>query len=171
MCLRYSSLPKYSGNKEIICYKVLNQDCTSLYKYFPYYFHKLYNTKISFDIFSTEYRRRNFKLSIGSIRYLLFIKYELVEDGYFKTYHENSFVNNLIECCKYYEIKDYQMIREGFYSFKEFEHAKLNCNSTKKNIIVECHIPKYTWYYEGLDTCGFPAYVSESIVIDKIINS
>ena len=36
MCLRYSSLPKYSGNKEIICYKVLNQDCTSLYNHKDY---------------------------------------------------------------------------------------------------------------------------------------
>lgn len=37
-------------------------------------------------------------------------------------------------------------------------------------VMVRCHIPKGSYYYQGEDMGGAPNYVSQSIVIDEIIN-
>ena len=63
----------------------------------------------------------------------------------------------------------------GFHSFVESYDAYLNYDGYKdtygeKMVIVRCHIPKGSLYYVGETLGGEPNYVSQSIVIDEIIN-
>lgn len=166
MYLKSVSIPKYTGNKEITCYKVLNNNFTSMYKGFPYDLHKLYNTRITFAI-KTRLPDRYF-ISLGNI-----LRYEFpfeMQPHYYKNYHEDSFWHNMHVCCDCCLRRFNDLILEGFHSFKEFDDTKILYNVCK-NIIVKCHIPKYTWYYEGIDSStNFSAYVSESIILDEIIN-
>lgn len=166
MCLKSVSVPKYTGNKEITCYKVLNNDYTSLYQCFPYYLNKLYNTRITFaphSLLPYPYWK-----SLGG---MMTKEYSFVDDpSYYKNYHEKSFWRDMHACYDYHLERFNDLILEGFHSFKEFNDGKI-CYDIYRNIVVKCHIPKYTWYYEGIDsTTNFPAYASESIVLDEIIN-
>lgn len=166
MCLKSASVPKYTDNKEITCYKVLNSDLTSLYRGFSYDLHKLYNTRITFALkLMLPYR---YFISLGSI-----MKYEYPFIGvpnYYKSYHQDSFWRDMHACCDYHLERYNDLILEGFHSFKEFNDAKFHYNAYS-TVIVKCHIPKHTWYYDGVDSVtNFPSYASESIVIDEIIN-
>ena len=63
----------------------------------------------------------------------------------------------------------------GFHSFAKildaFEYSKhYNITDEEKVIVVQCHIPKGSLYYIGEAITGEPSYVSQSIVIDEIIN-
>ena len=163
MCLKSASVPKYTGDKEITCYKVLHKNFTSIYRGFPYYFHKLYNTEITFASHSLLPIRY-----WGSVRDVM--RKQWTFKTYYKNYHEKSFWNNIYICCDYHTERYNDMILEGFHSFKEFNDAKIYYN-IYRDVIVKCHIPKYTWYYEGIDSStSFPSYTSESIILDEIIN-
>lgn len=169
MCLISTSVPKYTGNKKITCYKVLYRDFTSIYRGFPYYLHKLYNTEITFaqDMFPLYDYQKNFMMSANKI---LIKQFGLTNDHYYKNYHEDSFWKNMQICCDYHILRQYDMIFKGFHSFKEFNDIKNHYNN-RRNVIVKCHIPKHTWYYKGIDsTTNFPAYTSESIILDEIVN-
>lgn len=63
----------------------------------------------------------------------------------------------------------------GFHSFVEVEDVfeSYKCYEStdeEKMVIVKCHIPKGSLYYIGESLGGEPNYVSQSIVIDKIIH-
>ena len=166
MCLKSASVPKYTDNKEITCYKVLHKDFTSMYRDFPYYLHKLYNTEITFaphSLLPYHY--------LKSVNDVLIKQWAFKEDPhYYRNYHEKSFWSNIHICCDYHTERFNDMILKGFHSFKEFDNAKILCDICK-NIIVKCHIPKHTWYYDGFDsTSDFPSYASESIILDEIVN-
>ena len=63
----------------------------------------------------------------------------------------------------------------GFHSFVELEDAfdsygRYESTDEEKMVIVRCHIPKGSLCYMGESLGGEPNYVSQSIVIDKIIH-
>lgn len=77
-----------------------------------------------------------------------------------------------IYCSAYYY---YHINGGGFHSFVEVEDVfeSYKCYEStdeEKMIIVKCHIPKGSLYYIGESLGEEPNYVSQSIVIDKIIH-
>lgn len=69
----------------------------------------------------------------------------------------------------------FRRIVSGFYSYLTLEDATdelLNIFTDKMYMIVECIIPKHTWYYMGKNSYVFRqkvAYMSERIMIKNII--
>lgn len=69
----------------------------------------------------------------------------------------------------------YHIDKGGFHSFVEIEdtfdsYKSYESTDEEKMVIVGCHIPKGSLYYIGESLGGEPNYVSQSIVIDKIIH-
>ena len=66
----------------------------------------------------------------------------------------------------------YFTVSKGFHSYASdkavYEHYNRYYNN-KNFEKVQCHIPKGSLYYVGEDYYGYPQYVSQSIVLDKMI--
>lgn len=166
MCLIKNKL-KYTGNKRITCYKVLESDLISPFQWFQYVLNHRYDT--SFD-FSTSLS----STIDGKINWHMFgliIK---------TSFSSNSFINNIKTAVNYYRKKDYDVVLKGFHSFKDIYSAeKLKkefkyYNDGREYIIVKCTIPEYTWYYEGYSGLNYSDednnYASESIILEEILS-
>lgn len=166
MCLIKNKL-KYTGNKRITCYKVLESTLTSPYQWFQYMLNHRYNT--SFD-FGTSLS----STIDGKINWYLF-------EPIIKTsFSSNSFLNNIKASINYYCKKDYDVVTKGFHTFKDIYSAENLRKELKyysdgrEYIIVKCTIPEYTWYYEGSSGFSYSreqnSYASESIILEEILS-
>lgn len=166
MCLIKNKL-KYTSNKRITCYKVLESTLISPYQWFQYVLNHRYDTLFGFSTSLSS--TLNDKLD----RYML----ERIRTTSFSS---DSFYNNIKAAVEYYRKKDYDVVSKGFHTFKDIFSAEnlrreLNYYSNgREYIIVKCTIPEHTWYYEGF--CGFSysaednSYASESIILEEILS-
>lgn len=166
MCLIQNKL-KYTGNKKITCYKVLESTLMSPYQWFQYVLNRRYDT--SFGFYTSISSTLNEKID----RYML----ERIRTTSFSS---NSFYNNIKAAVNYYLKKDYEVVSKGFHSFKDIFSAEnlrkeLNYYSNgREYIVVKCTIPEYTWYYEGSYGVFYStennSYASESIILEEILS-
>lgn len=165
MCLIKDKL-KYTGNKRITCYKVLESTLTSPYQWFQYMLNHRYNT--SFDFGTSLSSTLDEKIN----RYML-------ERIIITSFSSNSFFNNIKAAINYYRKKDYDVVTKGFHTFKDIYSAENLRKELKyysdgrEYIIVKCTIPEYTWYYEGSSGFSYSreqnSYASESIILEEIL--
>lgn len=165
MCLIKDKL-KYTGNKRITCYKVLESTLISPYQWFQYILNHRYDTSFGFRAFISKYHNN----IINWDKYTSLKKI---------SYSADSFFNTVIAIINHHSKKDYDIITNSFHTFKDIYSAEnlrreLNYYSDgREYIIVKCTIPEYTWYYEG--SCGFSysaehnSYASESIILEEIL--
>ena len=162
MCLIKDKL-KYTGNKRITCYKVLESTLISPYQWFQYVLNHRYDT--SFD----------FSTSISSTIDEK-IKFHTLDKTKFK---RESFAYNIVAVISYYCKKDYDVVTKGFHTFKDIFSAEnlrkelKYYSDSREYIIVKCTIPEYTWYYEGSSGFSYSreqnCYASESIILEEIL--
>jgi hypothetical protein len=166
MCLIKNKL-KYTGNKRITCYKVLESTLMSPYQWFQYVLNHRYDTSFGFgtSLSSTIGGKIDWHM------FNLIIK---------TSFSPNSFINNIKASVNYYCKKDYDVITEGFHTFKDIFSAENLRKELKyysdgrEYIIVKCTIPEYTWYYEGASGFSYSreqnSYASESIILEEILS-
>lgn len=162
MCLIKDKL-KYTGNKRITCYKVLESTLMSPYQWFQYVLNHRYDT--SFDFGTSLSSTIDEK-----------IKFHTLDKTKFK---RESFAYNILAAISYYYKKDYDTITKGFHTFKDIFSAEnlrkelKYYSDSREYIIVKCTIPEYTWYYEGSSGFSYSreqnSYASESIILEEIL--
>ena len=58
-------------------------------------------------------------------------------------------------------------INYGFHSFKNRKDAG---TTSSYNAVIECVIPKGSYYYTGSNNGSTPGYVSDTLIVTKILN-
>ena len=138
---------------DITCYKVVDRNFKSPYRGFQYSIGETYHTiiykpncQLQNDKYSDDMKTRMFQLNseLEAVRnYYHFFR--LLKQ------QSNSSYNDLIN------------MHNGFHTYQGSLGAETDINVVfNKHLILECVIPKYTWYYLGLYDFK-SAFVSESL--------